>query len=57
MNDNEDLYLSPPQDIYNVFAAEDLLYRSSSDPAEYKQACLKAKKICSYIFSAGGFPD
>ena len=35
---NEDLDPPPPQDISNVFAAEDLLSHSSSDSAKYKRA-------------------
>ena len=50
---NKDLYLPPPQDISNMFAAADLSYRSSSDSNKYKRARLKAKVIRSYILSAG----
>ena len=38
MTDNEDLDPPPPQDISNVFAAADLLSRSSSDSDQYKRA-------------------
>ena len=53
MDDNEELYPPPPQDISNVFAAADLLSRSSYDSAKYKRAWIKAKVILSYILSAG----
>ena len=51
MDDNEDLDPPPAQDILNVFAAADLLSRSSSDSAKYKCACIKAIVIHSYILS------
>ena len=35
----------------------DLSSCSPSDSAKYKRACLKAKVICSYIWSAGECPD
>ena len=49
MADNEELDPPPPQDIYNVFAAADLLSRSSYDSDQYKIAWLKVKVICSSI--------
>ena len=51
--------LDPPtqQDISNVFAASDLLSRSSSASAKYKHAWLKAKLIRSSILSDWEFPD
>ena len=54
---NEDIDLPPPQDILNVFAAEDLLSKLSYDSSKYKFAWHKAKVICSYILSAGESPD
>ena len=57
MNDNEEIYTPPPQDIYNVFAAADLLSRSLSYSAKYKCAWLKAKVIRSAILSNGECPD
>ena len=57
MADNEELDPPPPQDIYNVFAAAELLSRSSSDSAKYKRAWLKVKVIRSSILSSGKFPD
>ena len=57
MDDNEELYPPPPQDILNVFAAAELPYHSSSDSAEYKRAWPKAKVIRSSILSAGECPD
>ena len=57
MDDNEELDPPSPQDLSNLFAAEDLLYRSSSDSAEYKRECLKANVICSYTLSAVECPD
>ena len=57
MADNEELYPPPPQYIYDVFAAVDLSYRSSSDSDKYKHAWLKAKVIWFYILSAGECPD
>ena len=50
---NEYLDPPPPQDISNVFAEADLLSQSSSDSAEYKRACIKAKLIRSDILSSG----
>ena len=50
---NEELDPPPQQDISNVFAAEDLLSRSSHDSAECKRAWLKAKAIRSYILYNG----
>ena len=57
MTYNEDLDLTPPQDILNVFAAAYLLSRSSSDSNQYRRAYLKAKLICSSILSSGECPD
>ena len=57
MTDNEELDTPPPQDIYNVFTAADLLSRSSSDSAKYKGAWLKAKVMRSSLLSAGECPD
>ena len=54
---NEDLDPPPPQDIPNVFLAEDLSSRSSSDLAKYKLACIKAKLTRSYILPYGEYPD
>ena len=54
---NEDLDPPLPQDISNVFAAADLLSFSSSDPAKYKCAWIKAKVVCSSILYAGECPD
>ena len=56
MADNEELYHSPPQDIYNLFAAADLPSCSSSDSANYNCAWLRAKVIRSSILSAWGCP-
>ena len=42
---NEALDHTPPQDIYNVFAAEELSSCSSYDSDKYKLALLKAKVI------------
>ena len=56
MANNEYLDLPPPQDISNVFAAEELSYRSSSDSNEYKRAWIKAKVIRSSILSDGECP-
>ena len=53
----KDLDIPPPQDILNVFAAADLLSRSSSDSNKYKRAWIKAKLIRSSILSAGECPD
>ena len=57
MADNEDLDLPSPRDIFNVFAAADLLSHSSSDLNKYKCAWLKAKVIRSSTLSAGENPD
>ena len=54
---NEYLYPPPPQDISNVFSAEDLSSQSSSNLAKYKRAWHKAKVIRSSILSAGECPD
>ena len=54
---NEALDHTPPQDIYNVFAAEELSSCSSYDSDKYKLALLKAKVIRSSILSSRGFPD
>ena len=56
MADNEELDPPPPQDINNVFSAEDLSSLSSSDSAKYKHAWLKAKGTRSSILSSGGCP-
>ena len=53
MADDEELYISSPQDISNVFAAADLSSHSSSDSDKYKCAWIKAKVIRSYILSYG----
>ena len=53
MSYNENLDPPPPQDIYNVFAASDLSSHSSSDSAEYKCVCIKAKEIRCSILSSG----
>ena len=52
MADNKELYPPTPQDISNVFAAEDLSSRSSSDSAKYKRAWIKVKVIRFSILSA-----
>ena len=38
MDDNEEIYPPPPQDISNLFAAADFLSQSSSDSDKYKRA-------------------
>ena len=53
MADNEDLDPPSPQDISNVFAAADLLYRSSYDSNKYKRAWSKAKVIHYSVLSSG----
>ena len=53
MDDNEEIDPTPPQDIYDFFAAADLSSCSSSDSDKYKLACIKAKLIRSSILSAG----
>ena len=53
MADNEDLDPPSPQDISNVFIAEELSSHSSSDLAKNKCAWLKAKVIQYFISSAG----
>ena len=53
MADNEELYPPTPQDIYNVFAAADLLSHSSSDSAKYKCDWIKEKKNRSSIYLLG----
>ena len=53
MTYNEDLDPPPPQDIWNVSAAAELLSHSSSDSVKYKHAWLTAKVIFSSILSAG----
>ena len=53
---NEDLYIPPPHDILNVFAASDFLSSSSSGSNKYRLACLKAKVIRSSILYAGECP-
>ena len=57
MAGNEDIDTPPPQYILNVFAAADLLSRSSSDSAKYKNAWLKAKLIRSSFLPSGSCPD
>ena len=57
MADNEDLDPTSPQDLSNVFAAEDLWSHSSFDSSEYKRTWLKAKVIRSSILSDGECPD
>ena len=47
--DNEELDPPQPKDISNVFAAEEFSYCSSSDPAKYKHAWIKAKVISTSI--------
>ena len=54
---NGELDPTPPHGIFNVFAAADLSYRSSSYSDKYKCAWLKAKVILSSILSVGGCPD
>ena len=50
---NEDIDLPPPQDISNMFAAEEFSSHSSYDSNKYKPAWLKAKVIRSSILSSG----
>ena len=50
-------YPPPPQDIFNVLAAEELLSQSSYDTVKYKCAWHRAKRICSSILSFGESPD
>ena len=57
MADNEELDTPPPQDISNLFAAEDLSSCSSSYSVKYKREWIKAKVIRSYILSSGKCPD
>ena len=57
MGYNKDIDPLPPQDISNVFAAEDMLSQSSYDSVKYKCAWHKAKGICSCILSSGESPD
>ena len=57
MAHNEELYPTTTQDIWNIFAAKDLMYPSSSDSAKYKCAYLKAKVIRSSILSDWECPD
>ena len=52
----EELDPPPPYDIMNMFAAADLLSRSSYDSYKYKCAWLKEKVIRSSILSYGEFP-
>ena len=51
--DNEEVYPPPPQDISNVFSAEDLSSCSSSDSDKYKHVWLKEKVICACILYSG----
>ena len=53
MAENEELDPAPPQDISNVFAAAELLSRSSSESDKYKRAWIKAKVIRSSVLSQG----
>ena len=57
MADNEELDPTSPQNISNVFAAEEFLSRSSSDSDQYKLACILVKLIRSSILSAGVCPN
>ena len=54
---NEDIDTPPPQDILNVFAADNLSSQSSYDTVKYKRAWHRAKGIRSSILSSGGIPD
>ena len=53
MGYNEDIDTPPPQDILNVFAAEDLLSQSSYDTVKYRRAWHREKGIISSILSSG----
>ena len=57
MADNEALYPAPQQDKSNVFAAEDLYSRSSSDSAKYERSWIKAKGIHSSILFAREYSE
>ena len=57
MASNEDTDTPTPQDISNVFAAEDLSSQSSYDTVKYKRAWHRAKGIRSSILSSGEIPD
>ena len=57
MGYNEDIDTPPPHDIFNMFAAADLLYQSSYDSVKYKRAWHRAKGIRSSILSSGESPD
>ena len=54
---NEDLDITPPQDISNVFAAADLSSDSSYNSNKYKRAWRQVKVIHSYILSYCECPD
>ena len=53
MDYNEELYPPSPQDISNVFVAENLLSCSSSDSDKYKCAWINAELIHSSVLSGG----
>ena len=53
---NKDIDPPLPHDISNLFAAADLLSRSSSDLAKYKLSCLTKKAIRYSILFAGDCP-
>ena len=57
MAGNEDIDTPPPQDISNVFAADNLSSQSSYDTIKYKRAWHRAKGIHSSILSSGESPD
>ena len=57
MGYNEYLDPPPPQDISNVFQAENLSSQSSYDSVKYKRAWHRAKIICSSILSSRESPE
>ena len=57
MASNVDIDTPTPQDISNVFAAEDLSSQSSYDSVKYKCAWHRAKGIFSSVLSSGESPD
>ena len=57
MAGNEDIDTTPPHDISNVFAAADLLSRSSSDSTKYKRGWINEKVIRFSLLSTGECPD
>ena len=57
MAGNEDIDTPLPQDILNVFAADDLSSQSSYDTVKYKRAWHRSRGIRSSILSSGESPD